>query len=174
MRGERAVFDHRFVHLERPKLGTPYPVVVARICELFAGLATAPKLVVDQTGVGRAVIDMLRQAHPRYSQLLPVTITAAGGASSTADGWHVAKKDLVGVVQVALRTAGSTSAKAPAGAAAVLTRELLSFKAKITASGNLTFATPDWRENDHDDYVLATALAIWTAERGSMTPEFYA
>jgi hypothetical protein len=47
--------------------------------------------------------------------------------------------------------------------AAVLAKELLAFKVKITAAGNETFES--WRERDKDDLVLAVALACWWAER---------
>jgi hypothetical protein len=44
-----------------------------------------------------------------------------------------------------------------------LLRELETFKVKVTESLNETFES--WRERDHDDLVLALALAAWTAER---------
>ncbi len=43
-------------HLERLPLGTPYPKVVERIADLVDKLPGAV-LVVDATGVGRAVLD---------------------------------------------------------------------------------------------------------------------
>ena len=49
--------------------------------------------------------------------------------------------------------------------AAILIEELKAFRAKITVSGNETFGA--WRERDHDDLVLAVALALWLAENGS-------
>ena len=51
----------------------------------------------------------------------------------------------------------------PAKLAEVLTKELLTFKVKITTAGNETFEA--WRERDHDDLVLALAVALWYAER---------
>jgi hypothetical protein len=43
-------------------------------------------------------------------------------------------------------------------AAEVLTRELEGFKVKITPAANETFGT--WRDGEHDDLVLAVALAV--------------
>jgi hypothetical protein len=47
--------------------------------------------------------------------------------------------------------------------AAVLVRELQQFQVKITAAANETFGV--WRDGQHDDLVLAVALACWWAER---------
>jgi hypothetical protein len=46
--------------------------------------------------------------------------------------------------------------------AELLVAELTAFSAKITLAGNETFEA--WRERDHDDMVLAVALALWLAE----------
>ena len=45
----------------------------------------------------------------------------------------------------------------------MLVRELENFRAKITPAGRDTYEA--WREGDHDDTVLATALACWFGER---------
>jgi hypothetical protein len=42
-------------------------------------------------------------------------------------------------------------------------QELLAFRVKVAASANETFEA--WRERDHDDLVLAVAVAAWTGER---------
>jgi hypothetical protein len=39
----------------------------------------------------------------------------------------------------------------------------LAFQVKVTASAHETFGS--WRENAHDDLVLAVALAAWLGER---------
>ena len=70
-------------HLERLPIGTPYPAQVARVKALYDRLATdtqtRPHLVVDQTGVGRPVVDMLRAA-----QLAPIAVTITGGRHGNA------------------------------------------------------------------------------------------
>jgi hypothetical protein len=45
----------------------------------------------------------------------------------------------------------------------ILDRELLSFKVKVTDSAHATYGV--WREGEHDDLVLAVALALWYGER---------
>jgi hypothetical protein len=47
--------------------------------------------------------------------------------------------------------------------AETLEMELQNFRVKITAAANETFEA--WRERDHDDLVLALALAAWHAEK---------
>jgi hypothetical protein len=46
--------------------------------------------------------------------------------------------------------------------AKVMERELRTFTVKITAAQNETFEA--WRERDHDDLVLAVAVAAWATE----------
>ena len=46
---------------------------------------------------------------------------------------------------------------------AILVRELQQFQVKITQAAHETFGV--WREGQHDDLVLAVALACWWAER---------
>ena len=49
--------------------------------------------------------------------------------------------------------------------ARILIQELSTFKVKITLAGNETFEA--WRERDHDDLVLALAVAVWYAQKHS-------
>ena len=78
-------------HLERIPLGTPYPKVVERIGDLVDQLPGAA-LVVDATGVGRAVLDQMRE-----SGLEPIPVTITGGRFISLDGdhWRVPKKALL-------------------------------------------------------------------------------
>ena len=148
-------------HLERFPLGTSYPAICERMVELFAEppLRSAT-LVVDQTGVGRAVVDMIRRARPRAS-IRPITITAGHDIVPDEAGWRVPKKELVSALQVLLQSHRlQVASKLPM--ASVLLKELESFRVKITAAANETFES--WRERDHDDMVLAVALAAWVGE----------
>jgi hypothetical protein len=54
--------------------------------------------------------------------------------------------------------------------AETLKRELLNFRVKVNvSSGHDSYDA--WREGDHDDLVLAAALAAWKAPQGRMDPE---
>ena len=91
---DAVTFEHRketslsLRHLERVPLGTPYPEVVYRVgCTMrsrqLAG-AECRHLVVDGTGVGPAVVDLLHR-EDLQSRLWPVTIT---GIKSEAHHHH--------------------------------------------------------------------------------------
>jgi hypothetical protein len=118
-------------------------------------------LTVDATGVGPPVVDMFRAAG-----LDPIAVTITGGHAASLVArrrWNVPKRDLIAVVQILLQS-GRLRFAARLPEAAVLRRELANFRVRITESANDTYAA--WRENEHDDTVLALALACWTAERG--------
>src|SRR5438876_6037371 len=53
-------------HLERFPLGTSYPAICHRLVDLFSRPPLSDATIaVDQTGVGRAVLDMIRQERPQ-------------------------------------------------------------------------------------------------------------
>jgi hypothetical protein len=151
-------------HLERFALGTPYTKIVERVNKLLDTPLLAGKrtvLLVDKTGVGAGVLDVFIQ-----SGIHPNAITIHGGAEITLDtqhpGFKVPKRDLVGAVQVLLQNRRLKIAGGLAQAEA-LKKELLNFRMKIdpnTAHDSYSH----WREGDHDDLVLATAMACWFRE----------
>jgi hypothetical protein len=158
----RRLFRYVCRHLERWPLGTSYPDIVARVKERFAAPPLkGSRLVVDNTGVGRAVVDMLRQAKVTQ-HLHPVTITSGFTVTFESGSAHVPKKDLVGVLQVLLQTRRFQVVPTLPEAATLL-QELQNFRVKVTAAGNDAYAA--WRENLHDDLVLAVAIAAWWGER---------
>ncbi len=164
----RPVYEHHYAcrHLERLPRGTPYPAQVARIKQLSDELTkttgTTPRLVADATGVGRPVLDMLRSAG-----LSPAAITITGGDNVSQDGldYRVPKRDLVSVIQVLLQSQRLKIARA-LPEADTLTAELLSFKVSIRLKGHDSYGNDkgEWRENPHDDLVLACSLAAWFGE----------
>lgn len=147
-------------HLERFLLGTSYTAMVSAVRKLLdSPQLRGAALVVDQTGVGRPVVDMLKQVS---SRLVPVTITAGKSTSRAADGgWHVPKRELVTTLQRVLQSRRLLIAQSLPDAR-VLVRELRDFQVRITASANEVFG--NWRGGQHDDLVLAVSLACWFAE----------
>jgi hypothetical protein len=148
-------------HLQRFRIGTPYPTIVGDVTKMMATLEDAV-LVVDGTGVGRPVVDLFRAA-----ELNPVAITITGGNDATKidGGWHVPKRDLVGVLAVAFQTGNLKIAEA-LPEAKTLVDELLNFKVKI----NIKTAHDSyeaWREGVHDDLVLSVAMAVWYARKNA-------
>ncbi len=150
---------HEVRYIERFPLGTPYPDVVNRVITMLE----TPQLkecvvIIDNTGVGRAVSDLFRKLQ---APLVPVTITGGGTASQESGCWRVPKIDLVGAVQVCLQTERLKISRA-LPEASLLVKEMLDFKMKYTQAANVTFNA---REGAHDDLVLACALAVWYGER---------
>jgi len=148
-------------HLERFDLQTRYVDIAVKVKVRLKALAKNIEqyLAVDKTGVGRGPIELMEQLHP-----IGITITSGNYARQGEHirDWHVPKRDLVGTAQVALQTKLLTiSSKLPM--AAVLCKELLAFKMKISAEGHDSYN--EWRESDHDDLVLAVAIAGWTAQQ---------
>ena len=140
-----------------------YPDTVERVAAIAQRRAFRDAvLAVDQTGVGRPVVDMLRVALPGR-KIIGVTITAGSVATKGEhkDDIRCPKKLLVSTLQVLLAERRLTfSGEMPL--LPTLQSELQNFKVKITASANETFEA--WRERDHDDLVLSVGLAAWVGE----------
>ena len=154
--------DFAVRHLLRYPLGTPYTAIVPDVVRMtntrpLAGRCT---LVVDQTGVGRPLVELLLK-EPGVPRVVPVTITGGHEVTVMPDrSFHVPKRDLVTALQVPLV---GRRLKVAAGIpdADILVRELSSFEVKITEAAKETFGAR--RGGQHDDLVLAVALACWLA-----------
>lgn len=156
--------EYHVRYLKRFALGASYPRIASDVAALWRQPPLAGSLLgVDQTGVGRAVVDWLR-LEMAETCLVPVTIVA-GHTVSEHDGWHVPKKDLVACLQVLFGNRRIKISK-QLDDAALLATELQNFRVKITAAANETFEA--WREGQHDDLVLAVAIAVWIGENLSV------
>jgi len=169
---DAVVLSYDVRHIQRWPLGTSYPAIVSDVNALMARapLLNRAPLVIDGTGVGRAVVDLFRQS-ASYA-LTPVLITAGATVSSDDAGYrHVPKRDLVGTVQVLLQNKqlriGPSLPEAQ-----TLTTELQTFQTKISVNtAHESFGA--WREGQHDDLVLSLALALWQGERPQITMEWF-
>jgi hypothetical protein len=94
-------------HLERVALGTPYPAIVQHVADLLQrpplnghdGIKPA-QVVIDETGVGRAVGDIFDAAG-----LSPIRVSITAGAEVTNAGirrWHVSKSVLISTAERAI------------------------------------------------------------------------
>jgi hypothetical protein len=174
---DRSLRELHLRHLERYPLRTPYPDIVEAVSRLLTDsrlsvtepdpvrariITSRPVLVVDNTGVGAPVTDMFSKGGLTFTS---VTITGGDKAHRNGRVWRVPKRDLVAALEVPFHT---QRLKVAEGLTLwpVLKEELLNFRRKIdlrTAHDSYEH----WRESDHDDLVLATALACW-----SMTHRF--
>ena len=153
-------------HLERMKLGTPYPEVVRRVVEVaqHRALAGPRRLIVDATGVGTPVVDMLKAARPGCA-IVPVTITGGSAESSDGQVWHVPKLDLLAGLQ-ALLEQGELRISKRMREAGTLVRELMDVRMRSTTSNRQRLGADGLGE--HDDLVIAVALACWAARKGTV------
>jgi hypothetical protein len=148
-------------------LQTPYPAIIRALQHHLARPEMrGHALAVDYTGCGRPVVDELRNSK------LPCTAVGIHGGlheSRHEGNWNVPKRNLVGILQVLLQSGRLTFARG-LPLLGVLQEELVHFRQKIdpqTAHDSYSA----WRERDHDDLVLALALACWLGERlGSQAP----
>ncbi len=149
-------------HLHRWSPGTGYPEIVADVVALAGGcpLHGEATVLVDQTGVGRAIMDLFRRA-PVPGRLVPVAIT--GGTGASFDGVHyVSKVELIAVALVLLQTHRLKIARGMPDID-LLVKELDRYREDGIAQSGDPFAA--WRDGSGDDLVLALALACWQAER---------
>lgn len=145
--------------MRRWDLGTPYPSIVEDVTRLCGSdaMRNDALLVVDRSGVGAAVTDLLTErfmAH-ELTRVPPIYATITGGADR--NGSNIPKADLIAGVTVPLQqnrlVIGSTLALA-----SVIEQELLAFRQKITVSGNTSYDIT--RRDGHGDLVMALALAL--------------
>jgi hypothetical protein len=149
-------------HLQRFPPGTPYSAVVEAVRAVFADPPVkGGNLTVDQTAVGRAVFESVRDAKTG-AHVIGLTVTAGHGVQvDDWGGWLVPKKDLVGVLQVLLQEMRLKVAQT-LDHARTLTAELHQFQLRAVP---LKPDALEWRERPHDDLVLAVGIAAWQAER---------
>ncbi len=161
---EEEAKKHQLRYLERFPLGTHYTTISDKVAELMLNKLKVKdcELVVDATGVGKPVIEMLKG-----NGLKPISITITGGHEVNGgkyEGFNVPKRDLVSTLQILFQCQRLKIAQGLSHSN-ILVEELLNFKAKITAKGNDTYEA--WREGLHDDLVLSVALACWYGENTS-------
>ena len=144
--------------LERIRRMTPYPEVVRRVREIsdMPMIAMGRTVVVDGTGVGAPVVDLLRRGG-WGCQIVPVLITGGGRASMGLRGGYesVSRSELLTGMQVLVQQ-GRLKVASRSREAEVLRKEMLEVRLNSSDSGGA----------GHDDMVIAVALALWKARVG--------
>ena len=149
-------FDVRQIF--RWPLGTKYPQIVEDLKQMYS----TPKLrettlLVDGTGVGKAVTDLFLKSGI-MARLRPFVITAG---FKRGDG-TVPKTELIGATIAASQQRRIRYAEG-LKFGPILEKELETFTTKLATDRNESFAA--WREKDKDDLVLALSLAVWHGAR---------
>jgi hypothetical protein len=163
-------------HLERYPLRTPYTEIADGVAALMRSeqlnvnefdpsrrrtAKARTDLFVDKTGVGAGVVDLLRAKGLRFTA---ITIHGGEKVHKENGAYNVPKKDLVAALEVPFDT-GTLKVAEGLELWPTLKEELLNFRRKQNQkTAHISFE--HWREGDHDDLVLACALACW----GAMSP----
>ena len=100
-------------HLERVRLGTSYLAVAERVRQVANSrqLVGRCALVMDATGLGGPVLEMLRNAR-LGCEIIPVTITGGDRETNSGGMWRVPKRDLINRLQLMFER---KELKSPAG-----------------------------------------------------------
>jgi hypothetical protein len=153
----------RLRHVERIPLATEYVQVVRRVAEVMRRLAAEgpTNLVVDATGVGTPVVELLRRAG-MGCRLWPVSITG-GPAEGYGDGYYrVPKRDLVVGLQVMFEQ-GVIQIADGLSERAALVKEMTDMQVKVTSKGREQYEAGS--SGQHDDIVSALSLACWAVRK---------
>src|SRR4051812_47357728 len=155
----RTELTMRIRHLQRIPLDTPYPDIVEFVrrvvsrSELGGSGGRRTSLVVDASGVGAPVVDLLRKAR-LPCVLAPVTITSGDRETSDALGYGVPKRDLIVGLQVAFENRWLRVSRGAAHAEEFV-KELLDMRLFVSRFGGYE----RYEGGVQDDLVLAAALA---------------
>jgi hypothetical protein len=112
------------------------------------------ELVIDETGVGRAVADLFDTVGVRPTR---VSITAGAEQSFVSGAWHVSKQILISTLDARLHC-GELGFAPELHEAGAMEGELADFQRKVSAAGRYSYEA---RVGKHDDLVLSVAIALW-------------
>jgi hypothetical protein len=157
--GYKTEVEVRLRYLERIPLGTSYPAIVERVSQVVNSPALAKGkryLVVDATGVGRPVVDLLERAE-LPCKIWAVTITGGATEGMTKGTHRVPKRDLIVAVVVRFQE-GKLEIAGGLREGETLTRELAEMRVQFTSGGREKYGA---KSGEHDDLVIAVSLANW-------------
>jgi hypothetical protein len=158
--GQDAVY--RLVNLER-KQRVSYPDLVTWVVDALStpafreGASEPPEIVLDSTGVGIAVRDMIRQ---KNMPLVSIMTTAGNSMNRDRDGYRVGKARIYGKFFTAFDN-GRVHINEQHPHFEQLLKELKAFKSKLSTAGNALFEAD---VGEHDDMITSLALPVWYFE----------
>jgi hypothetical protein len=157
----RPEVHHQITHIAQLRPGVSYPEQAMWIIQAAHALSYEERatVYVDATGVGRAVVDLLRRDCP--FPIVAVTITPGGAVTKKGKDWSVAKTELISALEVVLSTR-RLSADPGVDNAGLLLKQLKAFGYVLGETGRPKFEG----KGSHDDITMALALAIFAGERG--------
>ena len=152
------VYHYTVRHLERLRLGTSYPDVVARLVKVQEGLVkleVEARWWIDATGLGGPVLDLLHAAG-----LYPTAVYLTGNDKAIQDGdsLRLGKPLLVSRLQVLLQSGRIHLPQTQEAGA--LVDELLNYEIRVSEDSAATFGA--FKTGTHDDLATALGLACWS------------
>ncbi len=153
---------YRLVNLER-RQRVSYPALVEWVVDALKtpafreGAFEQPQIVLDATGVGIAVRDLLKQ---KNAALVSIMTTAGNSLNRDQDGYHVGKARIYGKFFTAFDD-GRVHINQEHPHFTQLHQELKAFKSKLSAAGNALFEAD---VGEHDDMITSLALPVWYFE----------
>jgi hypothetical protein len=160
-RPEVAAF-HVVRQLERRPLGTSYPEVARRLARLVDGLerelGATPALVLDATGVGLPVVDIVREElRENRCTVTAAFLTGTERMEGSVGGYelHLGKRFLVSNMQALIQQ--RLIDLPDTGEARELSEELLNFELRLSDNANLVSGA--FRTGTHDDLAIALGLS---------------
>jgi hypothetical protein len=147
-------------HVERLPLGTRYPAVVERIVGIIEQLYSLdPRLLLDATGVGMPVVDMVRAALDARDIDIRVKacfFTHGDRLIQEAKEWRVGKAFLVSTLQALLQSRRLTWPRT--SETEYLANELLDYEIHVDVNANDKYGA--FKVGTHDDVVTAVGLSV--------------
>lgn len=136
------------------RLGTSYGDVAKEVSEIFKKTETLGRsvMVFDQTGVGDAVFEMIRE-HLRGSNVEGIVLT------------HELKRDMYAAIESNLEQ-GKVKIAEDCHSSRELKEELLRVEIRRVGFG---YKYGAFEAGSHDDLVMALALALWRERIGQRT-----
>jgi hypothetical protein len=158
--GRTRYVNYALVELQRAPLNVPYPKIVDGISKLTHNYLALHNytFLVDYTGVGRPVVDMLRE-----QQINVIAINTTGGIfSNWKSGIEVSvpKKDIVTSLKATLESNRLQIIDSLTNYSLII-QEFVNFTEKKNEFANLQFEA---KYGYHDDIVMSIGLAIWYGE----------
>lgn len=170
MVGKQGIFQQKtsslysLSYLKRVPLNVPYPKVVNWVSDLTHNHFNKYnyRCVVDYTGVGRPIVDMLRERN--------VHVIAVNTTGGTFTSWKsstevsVPKRDIVTALKVTLESYRLIFVDNLPTSNDIV-KEFINFTEKKTEFANLQYEA---KYGYHDDIVMSIGLAVWYGEHKSV------
>jgi len=164
---ENGECQYRLVYLERFPLNTDYDdqieytkLIYDDAIDRYEDKNIKPELIIDATGPGLPMYDHFKKV---IRGVKGAYFTNGHDVNQEGGVYYIPKKHLATNLQIILqgkRLKFGRNIKETK----TLKKELMNFQYKFNEqTGNTTFE--HWRERDHDDCVLAVAIALWYSEK---------